>query len=488
MEYETVIGLEVHAQLLTKSKMFCSCSTAYQDASPNSHVCPVCLGMPGMLPVINRKAIEYIVMTGLALNCTINAHSKFDRKNYPYPDLMKGFQISQYDLPLCSNGYLTIEVDGQVKKPGITRVHMEEDTARLSHHDEGAETYSLVDVNRGGIPLMEIVGEPDLRSAEEARQYLIKLHQTLRYLGISSGNMEEGAFRCDANVSIRPKGSTTFGKRVEVKNMNSFRSVFHAIEYEVARQIELTEAGQRIIQETRGWVDNRGITVSQRSKEAANDYRYFPEPDLPPMELDPEWVASIKSLLPELPDAKSARFMSEYGLSQYDAEVLTATKSMSRFFEDAVRSSGSKNGATQPRAKAIANWCTGELMRLLNLNNREIDDAQISAAGLSQLIDLLDAGEINQTAAKTVFEDMFTTGHAPRDIVQERGLGQISGADALGDAVDKVLAANPQAIQDFKNGKEAAIGFLVGNIMKETKGRANPGVVTKLLREKLAAS
>ena len=491
MQYETIIGLEVHAQLLTKSKMFCACSTSYQDAPPNSHVCPVCLGMPGVLPVINRQAVHYVMMTGLALNCSINPNTKLDRKNYPYPDLMKGYQISQYDQPLCVNGWLSVDVDGEKRRAGITRVHMEEDTAKLSHRAAEAETYSLVDVNRGGTPLMEIVGEPDLRSPEEARQYLIKLRRILQFLGVSSGNMEEGSFRCDANVSLRPIGSDRFGTRAEVKNMNSFRSVFHALEFEVERQRAILDSGGRVVQETRGWVETKGETVSQRSKEQAHDYRYFPEPDIPPLEISPEWVATVQASLPELPDAKRERFIQEYGLSFYDADVLTSTRAMSQFFEDTVKqpvavAAGSNGASGQQRAKAVSNWCAGELLRLLNVHNLEVNEANVSPTGLAQLLDLLDAKEINQTAAKTVFEEHFKTGKPPRDIVQEQGLGQISGADDLSDIVEKVIAANPQAITDYRSGKEQALSFLMGNVMKESKGRANPGVVTTLLKEKLA--
>ncbi len=334
MEYETIIGLEVHAQLLTKSKMFCSCSTDYASAPPNTHVCPVCLGMPGVLPTINKKAIEYAVMTALALNCTIPEHSRFDRKNYPYPDLMKGYQISQYDNPLSNNGWLTIEVEGKTRRIGITRVHQEEDVAKLVHRsDPSGESYSLVDVNRAGVPLMEIVSEPDMRSPEEAREYLMKLHSILQYLGVSTGNMEEGSFRCDANVSIRPVGSTKLMSKVEVKNMNSFKAVYRALAYEVERQRKVVGEGGRLVQETRGWVEEKGTTVSQRSKEQAHDYRYFPEPDLPPLELSRKLVEEIRSRLPELPDARRGRFISQYNLSRYDASLWTRSKALADLFE-----------------------------------------------------------------------------------------------------------------------------------------------------------
>jgi len=490
IDFEAVIGLEVHAQLLTRSKMFCSCSAAYQDASPNSHVCPVCLGMPGTLPVINRQAVESTVMTGLALNCTINPHSKFDRKNYPYPDLMKGYQISQYDQPLCIGGWLTIDPmsplplgEGQdedvTKKAGITRVHLEEDTAKLSHHANGGEGYSLVDVNRSGVPLMEIVGEPDLRSSEDAWQYLVKLRRILQYLGVSSGNLEEGNFRCDANVSIRPKGATEFGTKVEVKNMNSFRAVRRAIEFELKRQQEVLESGGRIVQETRGWVETRGETASQRSKEQAHDYRYFPEPDLPPMAIDPAWVETLMSRLPELPDAKRDRFVRDYGLPGYDARVLTETPATAAFFESTV-------GARAP-AKSVSNWCVNELFRLLNATNTDIEHAKVTPGGLAQLIETVESGKISGATGKAVLEEMFNTGQDPMEIVQAKGLLQISGTDELAEIVAQVIEANPQPVADYRSGKQQAAGFLVGQVMRQTRGRANPGVVAELLKVKLSS-
>ncbi|MDO8674107.1 MAG: Asp-tRNA(Asn)/Glu-tRNA(Gln) amidotransferase subunit GatB, partial [Dehalococcoidia bacterium] len=359
---ETVIGLEVHAQLLTKSKMFCSDSAEYANAAPNTHVCPVCLGMPGVLPVINEKAVEYAIMTALALNCSIPGLTKFDRKNYHYPDLMKGYQISQYDLPLSQKGWLLIELEGQQKRIGVTRVHLEEDTARLLHRTVAwDESYSLVDVNRSGVPLMEIVGDPDLRSPEEARQYLIKLRSILQYLGVSSGSMEEGSFRCDANISIRPVGSSEYGAKVEVKNMNSFKAVYRALEYEARRQREDVERGIRIVQETRGWIEERGVTVSQRTKEFAHDYRYFPEPDLPSFVSTPDWVESIRAKLPELPDARRDRFMARYGLSLYDASLLITSRTMAEFFEACMRETdgGEMAGQLERKAKSVSNWLLG---------------------------------------------------------------------------------------------------------------------------------
>ena len=487
-EYEPVIGLEVHAQLLTRSKMFSRCPTDYQTAPPNSRVDPVSMGLPGALPVINRTAVEYTVMTGIALHCVINEHTKFDRKNYPYPDLVKGFQISQYDEPIASNGWLEIEAeDGGVRRAGITRVHLEEDTAKLLHRAEpGGEGYSLVDLNRSGIPLMEIVGEPDLRSAEEARHYLVKLRAILQYLGVSTGSMEEGSFRCDANVSLRPKGTTELPPtKVEVKNMNSFRSVYQALLFEIERQTARMGAGERIVQETRGWNEARAATVSQRSKEQAHDYRYLPEPDLPPLALAPAWVEEIAARLPELPDARGRRFQDQYGLSDYDAAQLTSTKPMADFFEGVVKVNPSAD--EQPRAKAAANWVLGEVSRLLNEAGKEIGDEglNLSPVHLAEVLDLIDAKTITGNVAKEVFEESFATGKAPGAIVKEKGLTQISAADDMLPIVDAAIAGNDKAVADYRAGKETAIKFLVGQVMKATKGRANPGVVTEMLRERL---
>src|SRR3990170_3860219 len=372
LQYETVIGLEVHAQLLTRSKMFCPCPLPALDSPPNTHVCPVCLGMPGVLPVINRRAVELTIMTGLALNCHIPEQAKFDRKNYHYPDLMKGYQISQYDLPLCRDGWLEIEVDGAVKRVGITRVHLEEDTAKLVHVTRPrGESYSLVDVNRSGVPLMEIVSEPDMRSAEEARAYLVKLRQILRYTGASRADMEKGDMRCEPNVSVRPRGQAEFGAKVELKNINSFRYAYDAIRYEVQRQIQALESGGRVVQETRGWREDLGRSVSQRSKEFADDYRYFPEPDLPPLTISRQWVQEIRAPMPELPDAKRARFQPEYGLSPYDIGLLIETRPKADFFEAAVAAA---QGDSLQRAKTVANWMNGELARLLNASGLDIDD------------------------------------------------------------------------------------------------------------------
>ena len=478
--YEAVIGLEVHAQLLTQSKMFCGCSAQYAAAPPNTVVCPVCLGLPGAMPVINRKAIEYTIMTGLALNCRIPEFSQFDRKNYPYPDLMKGYQISQYAWPLAVEGWLTVDSQGKTRRIGIRRVHLEEDTAKLTHVvSPSGESYSLVDVNRSGVPLMEIVSEPEISSPEEARLYLMKLRTILQYLGVSTGSMEEGAFRVDANVSVRPAGSAELGVKVEVKNMNSFRAVERALEYEVVRQAEVLNSGGRIVQETRGWVEERGLTVSQRTKEFAHDYRYFPEPDLPPMVLSGAWVAEIRSRLPELPDARKQRFIETLGLSPYDAGVLTGSKAVADYFEAVA--------AMYPNPKVVSNWVSGELFRLLKAQNVDIQDVRVRPEDLAEMLNLIDKGTISGRMAKQVFEEMFTTGKSAAQIIAERGLAQISDREELETQVDQVLAANPQAVEDYRAGKRQAAGFLVGQVMKATKGKANPTVVNELLKARLGS-
>ena len=471
--YETIIGLEVHAQLLTRSKMFCSCSAAYADAPPNTHVCPICLALPGVLPVINKKAIEYAIMTALVMNCTIPEFTKFDRKNYPYPDLMKGYQISQYDAPVGVNGWMTIEAEGVERWVGITRVHMEEDVAKLLHRNtSGGESCSLVDVNRAGVPLMEIVSEPDLRFPEEARQYLMKLRGILQYLGVSTGNMEEGSFRCDANISIRPAGSTESLAKAEVKNMNSFKAVFRAL-----------EEGGRLVQETRGWVEEQGITQSQRSKEYAHDYRYFPEPDLPPLAISRSWVEEIKSRLPELPDVKRDRFLSQYGLPIYDANLLTDSKAVADYFEACVNVS--QGPSPEKRAKTISNWLLGDFARLLNANDIEINESKIAPSNLVELLDLLDQGTLSGPAAKRVFEEMFDTGKTAKEIAAQQGLTQISDSSAIGGMVRQVLADNPQAVADFKAGREQAVKFLVGQVMKASRGRANPQMAAEVVKQEL---
>ncbi|HEY82349.1 MAG TPA: Asp-tRNA(Asn)/Glu-tRNA(Gln) amidotransferase subunit GatB [Dehalococcoidia bacterium] len=488
MDFETIIGLEVHAQLLTRSKMFCRCSADYANAPPNTHVCPVCLGMPGVLPVINRQAVEYTIMTALALNCTISDYTKFDRKNYPYPDLMKGYQISQYDAPIGRGGWLNIEVDGEKRKIGIIRVHLEEDVAKLLHRTspEG-EDYSLIDVNRSGVPLMEIVSEPDLRSPEEARQYLIKLRSILQYLGVSTGNMEEGSFRCDANISIRPQGSSEPLAKVEVKNMNSFKAVYQAMDYEAKRQRKAAAEGKKLIQETRGWVEAKGKTVAQRSKEYAHDYRYFPEPDLPPLVISREWVEEIRARLPELPEARRERFIAEYGLPLYDASLLTTSKAMADYFEDSTKTAQFGKLPPDRAAKEVSNWLLGEVSRILNANDIDISQfrEKVSPERLLGLI-LSSHGTINLATAKSVLEEMFQTGKDAQEIIAQRGLSQISDAGELEDIITQVIGANPQAVADFKSGKEAALKFLVGQVMRATKGRANPQVAAEMLKRKLA--
>ena len=486
MEYETVIGLEVHAQLLTKSKLFCACGASYQDAPANSVVCPVCLGLPGVLPVINGKAVELVVRTGLALGCTIAEHTKFDRKNYPYPDLMKGYQISQYDAPIASSGQLTIQVNGHEREIGITRVHLEEDVAKLFHRtEEHGAAYSLMDVNRSGVPLMEVVSEPDMRGPEEARDYLTRLHAILRYIEVSTANMEEGSFRCDANISVRPQGATELGNKVEVKNMNSFRAVYRALEYETERQIRAAREGQHITQETRGWDEERGVTVSQRTKEYASDYRYFPEPDLPPLFIDPKWVEEINESLPELPDARKARFAAEYGLSDYDAGLLTSSRQTADFFEEVLRAKPVTGDDQRELAKAVGNWILGELLRLLNLTGREITVLKFEARDFIELLELIDRGTLSSNMAKTVFEEMFNSGRSPSDIAVETGMAQISDEEAIQAAVTEAVAGNPQPVADYLKGKETAARFLVGQVMKLTGGKANPKLASDLLKEKL---
>jgi aspartyl-tRNA(Asn)/glutamyl-tRNA(Gln) amidotransferase subunit B len=487
MEYETIIGLEVHAQLLTKSKMFCRCSTAYASAPPNTHVCPVCLGMPGVLPTINQQAVEFTAMTALALNCTISDYTKFDRKNYPYPDLMKGYQISQYDAPFGHHGWLNIEVNGNNRKIGITRVHLEEDVAKLLHRTpKNEESYSLVDVNRSGVPLMEVVGEPDLRSPEEARQYLIKLRTILQYLGVSTGNMEEGSFRCDANISIRPMGSADTLAKAEVKNMNSFKAVYLALEYEAQRQRKRADEGKKLPQETRGWVEAKGITVAQRSKEYAHDYRYFPEPDLPPLVLKPEWVEEIRGRLPELPEARRDRFITEYKLPTYDAKELTKSKAMADYFEDFIKTGEPRALPLTERAKLGSNWILGEVSRIVNTNNIDINGfrERVSPNQFCELI-VYAQDVVNTATAKFVVEEMFNSARSAQEIIDEKGLTQISDSGQLEETVLNVINSNPKAVADYKAGKQQSVKFLMGQVMRATGGRANPKLVVELLEKKL---
>jgi len=444
--------------------------------------------MPGVLPTINQQAVEYTIMTALALNCAISEYTRFDRKNYPYPDLMKGYQISQSGAPIGQNGRLTIEVNGEPRSIGITNIHLEEDVAKLIHHTfPDGESYSLVDVNRSGVPLMEIVGEPDLRSPEEARQYLVKLHSILRYLGISTANMEEGSFRCDANISIRPENSPNPIAKVEVKNMNSFKAVYQALEYEEKRQRKAAEEGKTLVQETRGWVEERGVTVSQRSKEYAHDYRYFPEPDLPPLVLNRDWVEGIRSRLPELPEARRERFVTEYGLPRYDANLLTSSKEMADYFEDCLGTEGYKKLPKDKGAKEVSNWLLGETSRIMNANNIDIDEfgKKVSPEQFAGLLVLESQAVINTATAKSMLEEMFNTGKAPDTILKEGERGQISDTHELQEAVNQAIQANAQAVADYKAGKEQALKFLVGQVMKATRGRANPKLVNELLLKKL---
>lgn len=475
--YEVVIGLEVHVELKTKTKIFCSCSTEF-GAEPNTQVCPICSGFPGMLPVLNRKVVEYSIKAGLALNCEIADYCKFDRKNYFYPDLPKAYQISQYDLPICKKGYLDIDINGETKRIGITRAHMEEDAGKLVH--QGTITtspFSLVDLNRSGVPLLEIVSEPDMRSAQEARAYIEKLRSMLLFAGVSDCKMQEGSLRCDANVSVRPRGQKELGVKTEIKNLNSFKALEKAIEYEAKRQIEALEDGETIIQETRTWDEEKQATFSMRSKEDAHDYRYFPEPDLPPLKISRVWVEEIRQGMPEMPDEAKQRLVREYGLSLYDASIITQSPEYLKFFDECKKRY--KNG------KVIANWMMGEMNRLLNQNNMEISELRFKASDLVRMLELIDQGTISGKIAKTVFEEMFADGKKPDEIVKAKGLEQVSDEDALQKIIDEVILNNPKVLEDYKNGKEKAFGFFVGQVMKSTRGQANPAVVNKLLKDKL---
>ena len=473
MKYETVIGMEVHVELQTASKMFCACPADHFHVGANQHVCPVCTAQPGALPVINERAVELTVMTGMALNCEIRPRSVFARKNYVYPDLPKGYQISQYELPLCEDGWVEIDTAAGPKRVGVVRVHLEEDTGKLQH--EGA--YSLVDYNRAGVPLMEIVTDSSLRSADEAHAYVQKIRQLVRYLQASTGDMEKGAMRCEANVSIRPVGSEEYGTKVEVKNLNSFRSVRSAIEYEVKRQAEVLEDGGQVRQVTMGWDESGNRTHEQRSKEYADDYRYFPEPDLLDVNLEEEWIQTRREHLPELPEAVAARFASEYGLAAADANLLADERDVAAYFE-AVVGAGAE-------ARAAGNWMTGEVFRLLKETGADIGDAPVEATDLAQLIALVEDGTVNQTAAKEVFGVMWEKGGSPEAIVKERGLVQISDTSELDSAVAQVIADNPEPVAKVKAGDQKPIQFLMGQVMRATKGKANPQLVQQLLRDQL---
>ncbi|RJQ53712.1 MAG: Asp-tRNA(Asn)/Glu-tRNA(Gln) amidotransferase subunit GatB [Actinobacteria bacterium] len=477
---ETVVGLEIHVELKTESKMFCQCTTLFGQ-EPNTQTCPVCLGLPGSLPVANRKAVEYTIMAGLALNCGIAVFTQFHRKNYFYPDMPKNYQISQYDLPFCTEGHLDVETDESVRRIGVTRVHLEEDTGKLIHvggegRIAGAE-YSLVDFNRAGIPLMEIVTEPDIRSPEEARAFAQKLRSILLSLGVSDCNMEQGSMRVDANLSLRPAGATELGTKTEVKNMNSFRALRGALAYEVERQRAVLEGGGRVEQETRHWDAARNVTTSLRTKEYAHDYRYFPDPDLVPMTVERQKVDELASALPELPDARKKRFAEQFGLGEHEAHLLSDTKAMGDFFEETVG-----QGAD---AKDTANWMLGELSAHLNVSGLDIEESAVTPKHLAQLLKLIADGTISGKIAKTVFEEMFDTGKLPSVIVEEKGMTQISDEEEIAKVVDAVIAENPKAVEELKAGKDKAIGFLVGQVMRLTKGRANPQIVNDLIRRRV---
>jgi aspartyl-tRNA(Asn)/glutamyl-tRNA(Gln) amidotransferase subunit B len=476
MEYEPVIGLEVHAQLLTDTKIFCGCTTQF-GAAPNTHTCPVCLGMPGVLPVLNRKVVEFAMKMALATDCRINPTCSYARKNYFYPDLPKGYQISQFAEPLAEFGHVDIEANGGKKRIGITRIHMEEDAGKLIHDEYNP--WSYVDLNRTGVPLIEIVSEPDMRSAEEAAAYLKRLHETLVYLEICDGNMEEGSFRCDANISLRPKGAEAFGTRTELKNMNSFRNVQRALDYEIKRQQYVLEGGAEVVQETRLWDDTAGVTHSMRGKEEAHDYRYFPDPDLVRVEVDAAWIARIRSGLPELPLEKRERFLEDYGIPAYDAGVLTSSRALADYYEAVVRLSG--------EPKTASNWIMGDVLRFLNEEKRDIRDCPIRPEALAAMIALIKDGTISGKMAKDVVEEMYRTGRPPEDIVREKGMVQITDEGALIPVIDEILARHPGQLEQYRAGKDKLFGFFVGQVMKATQGKANPQLINDLLQKRLAA-
>ena len=488
MQYEAVIGLEIHAQLLTESKMFCGCSTKF-GSGPNTQTCPVCIGMPGVLPVMNKKAIEYVVKTGLAVNCNITPHSRFARKNYFYPDLPKGYQISQYELPLCEHGFVEITVNGETRKIGLTRIHLEEDAGKNIHEGTGNE--SFVDLNRAGTPLMEIVSEPDIRTPQEAAEFVKELRKLVRWIGVCDGNMEEGSLRCDANVSVRPAGQQEFGTKAEIKNMNSFRFIEKALDYEIRRQIKVLREGGRIIQETRLWDSGRGVTESMRSKEEAHDYRYFPDPDLMPVEIEKSEIEEMRAGMVELPHARRQRFITQYSLTGQDADLLTSERAISEWFEQAVKLGG--------EPKSVSNWMMGELMRILNEENKQIDECPLEPAHLVDLLKSIDKGAINREQAKTVFNEMYNRSKVVKAspielkltlsadvIIKEKNLVQISDESEIEKVVNEVLEKSPKEVERFKSGEEKLLGFFAGQIMKATKGKANPKIVNELLKKKLS--
>ena len=475
MEYEPVIGLEIHAQLKTESKIFCGCSTKF-GGSPNTHTCPVCLGMPGVLPVLNRKVVEYTLRMALATHCSIAPLGQFARKNYFYPDLPKGYQISQYELPLARDGWVEIETSNGLKRIRINRIHMEEDAGKLIHDEY--QPVSYVDFNRTGVPLIEIVSEPDITSSEEAATYLKNLREILRYLEICDGNMEEGSLRCDANISLRPVGTSGLGTKTELKNMNSFKNVQKALEFEMRRQKIILERGEPVVQESRLWDAGRNVTLSMRSKEEAHDYRYFPDPDLVPVVVSGNWIEEVRNSLPELPEAKRERFIRDYALPSYDAQVLTSSKSLAAYFEAALKE------FAQP--KTLSNWIMSELLRELNRDDREIEDCPVSPGNLAELLNLLDSGVISGKIAKGVFEKMYAGGKSARQIVEEEGLVQVSDESEIEFAIDQALSENPKEVELFRAGKDKLLGFFVGQVMKKTKGKANPQLVNEILRKKLA--
>jgi aspartyl-tRNA(Asn)/glutamyl-tRNA(Gln) amidotransferase subunit B len=472
--FEPIIGLEVHAQLKTASKIFCACSTQF-GAPPNTHTCPVCLGMPGVLPVLNKKVVDYTLRMALATHCRINAYSRFARKNYFYPDLPKGYQISQYELPIAEKGHVDIQIDGRSKRIGLTRIHMEEDAGKLVHDPN--RPVSLVDLNRTGVPLMEIVSEPEISSPEEAGAYLRILRSIVRWIDIGDGNMEEGSFRCDANISLRPRGQTELGTRTEVKNLNSFKHVERALRYEIARQSEILLEGDAVIQETRLWDPDKGVTNSMRGKEEAHDYRYFPDPDLPPLVIDDQWIQDVRKALPELPDQRCERFIADYQLPDYDAAVLTSSRELADYFEACCHN--------LPKPKMVSNWIMGSLLGLLNNRDQSIEQSPITPEDLAGLLTLIEKGTISGKIAKSVFEEMADSGQSAEAIVRDKGLTQVSDTGALEQVIDQLIADHPQEVGRYKEGQTKLLGFFVGQVMRATQGKANPQVVNQLLKEKL---